>query len=102
MCCVFVLYANIISTCYRFIKSAAAKQESSGITFNAIAPGFIETDMVGTIPFLSREAARRLNALQQGGLPEDIASAVAFLAHPDAGAISGGVLRVCGGHMLGR
>ena len=88
---------------YRFVKSAAESFDYPGVSFNAIAPGFIETDMVGTIPLLAREAARRLNALQQGGLPEDIASATAFLAHPDAGmGLSGGILRVCGGHMLGR
>lgn len=86
-----------------FVKSRAAHRAlPSRVIFNAIAPGFIETDMVNTIPLLAREAARRLNALGQGGLPEDVASAVAFFAHPDANAFTGGVLRVCGGHMLGR
>jgi 3-oxoacyl-[acyl-carrier protein] reductase len=85
--------------------AATADQEATprrSITYHAIAPGFIETDMVGTIPFFAREAGRRMNAFSQGGLPEDIASAVAFFAHPQADGLSGCVLRVCGGHMLGR
>lgn len=68
---------------------------------NAIAPGFIETAMTNKIPWLGREFARRSNAFQQGGLPWDVAAAVAFLAAPGARGISGQTLRVCGGHILG-
>jgi 3-oxoacyl-[acyl-carrier protein] reductase len=82
--------------------AAASRVGRSRISFHAVAPGFIETDMVATMPFLAREAGRRLNAFRQGGLPEDVASAVAFFSHPNAGGLSGSVLRVCGGHMLGR
>jgi len=74
---------------------------SKGITVNAIAPGYIETDMVKTMPFMTRMFAERLTSLAQGGKPSDIAEAVAFLAHPGAQGISGQVLRVCGGSFLG-
>lgn len=73
----------------------------NGIRANAIAPGFIETKMVSTMPFFTREAARRLTALRQGGRPEDVAEAIAFLAHPISQGIGGQVLRVCGGSFLG-
>jgi 3-oxoacyl-[acyl-carrier protein] reductase len=72
-----------------------------GITLNAVAPGFIETQMTAAIPFTIREAGRRMNALNQGGLPQDVAEAVAWLAQPSSGAVSGQVLRVCGQSLLG-
>lgn len=72
-----------------------------GITVNAIAPGYIETDMVKTMPFMTRMFAERLTSLAQGGKPADIAEAVVFLAHPGAQGITGQVLRVCGGSFLG-
>ena len=74
---------------------------AKGITVNAIAPGYIETDMVKTMPFMTRMFAERLTSLAQGGKPSDIAEAVTFLAHPGAQGISGQVLRVCGGSFLG-
>ncbi|WP_066460349.1 3-oxoacyl-ACP reductase [Sanguibacter suarezii] len=70
-------------------------------TANAVAPGFIETEMTSRIPFATREVARRLNSLQQAGLPVDVAEAVAFLASPAAGGINGTVLRVCGQNLVG-
>ncbi len=72
-----------------------------GITANCIAPGFIETDMTAKVPTVIREAGRRLSALGQGGLPEDVAEAITFLASPGAFGINGQVLRVCGGNFLG-
>lgn len=70
-------------------------------TANAVAPGFIETEMTARMPFATREVARRLSSVQQGGLPIDVAEAVAFLAGPAAGGINGTVLRVCGQNMVG-
>ena len=70
-------------------------------TANAVAPGFIETEMTARMPFATREVARRLSSVQQGGLPIDVAEAVAFLASPAAGGINGTVLRVCGQSMVG-
>ncbi|WGW13686.1 3-oxoacyl-ACP reductase [Saxibacter everestensis] len=72
-----------------------------GGTINAVAPGFIETEMTARIPFATREVARRLNSLQQGGLPVDVAEAIAFLAAPQAGGINGQFLRVCGQNLVG-
>lgn len=72
-----------------------------GGTINAVAPGFIETEMTRAMPAVTREVARRLNSLSQGGLPEDVAQAVAFLASGAAASVNGQVLRVCGQSMVG-
>lgn len=72
-----------------------------GGSINAVAPGFIETEMTARIPFATREVARRLNSLQQGGTPGDVAEAIAFLASDAAAGITGDVLRVCGQNMVG-
>ena len=78
-----------------------ATQDQRGITFNAIAPGFIETQMTAAMPAIPREVGRRLNSLHQTGLPEDVAQAVAFFARPDAAGLNGSVLRVCGQCFIG-
>ncbi|MNN37956.1 3-ketoacyl-(acyl-carrier-protein) reductase [compost metagenome] len=57
--------------------------------------------MTAAIPFAMREAGRRLSTLGQGGLPQDVAEAVAWLSQPGAGAVNGQVLRVCGQAMMG-
>ena len=72
-----------------------------GISINAVAPGFIETQMTAHIPFALREAGRRMSSLGQGGLPQDVAEAVAWLSQPGSGAVSGQALRVCGQSALG-
>jgi 3-oxoacyl-[acyl-carrier protein] reductase len=72
-----------------------------GITINAVAPGFIETQMTAAIPFLVREVGRRINALGQGGKPVDVAETIAFYASPLSSGVSGNVVRVCGQSMLG-
>ena len=53
------------------------------------------------MPMATREVARRLNSLQQAGLPVDVAETIAWLASPGAGAITGQVLRVCGQNLVG-
>jgi 3-oxoacyl-[acyl-carrier protein] reductase len=72
-----------------------------GTTANAVAPGFIETDMTARVPPIPRELARRASTLRQGGQPVDVGEAVAFLASPQAGGITGQVLRVCGQNLSG-
>jgi 3-oxoacyl-[acyl-carrier protein] reductase len=72
-----------------------------GICINAVAPGFIETKMTADMPFAIREAGRRLSSLGQGGLPQDVAEAVAWLSQPGSGAVTGQVLRVCGQSVVG-
>jgi 3-oxoacyl-[acyl-carrier protein] reductase len=57
--------------------------------------------MTRAIPFLIRQAGRRMNALGQGGIPRDVAEAICFLALPDAAGITGQTLRVCGQALLG-
>jgi 3-oxoacyl-[acyl-carrier protein] reductase len=84
-----------------FGEALGAELSPKGITVNAIAPGFIETDMVKTMPFMTRMFAERLTSLAQAGKPADIAEAVTFLAHPAAQGVTGQVLRVCGGSFLG-
>ncbi len=72
-----------------------------GITVNAVAPGFIETEMTAAMPTLTREVARRLSSLRQGGLPVDVAETIAWLADPASSAVTGQVVRVCGQNMIG-
>ncbi|WP_114853775.1 3-oxoacyl-ACP reductase [Brachybacterium sp. YJGR34] len=85
-----------------FVDALAADLAARGGTANAVAPGFIETEMTARMPALTREIARRLNSLQQGGLPVDVAEAVSFLCSAEAGGIRGATLRVCGQNMVGR
>jgi 3-oxoacyl-[acyl-carrier protein] reductase len=83
------------------LVDALAPRLTDGITINAVAPGFIETKMTDAIPFMTREVGRRLNSLQQGGQPVDVAEAVAWFAHPASTAVNGNLVRVCGQGMLG-
>ena len=85
-----------------FVDALAARLAPRGGTANAVAPGFIETEMTARMPALTREVARRVNSLQQGGLPVDVAEAIAFLASDEAGGVQGETLRVCGQNMVGK
>lgn len=71
------------------------------VTSNAVAPGFIETDMTAAIPFVSREIFRRTNSLSQGGQPIDVAETIAYLCDPASGGVDGQVIRVCGQNLVG-
>ncbi|MFW1768689.1 3-oxoacyl-ACP reductase [Acinetobacter baumannii] len=73
----------------------------NGITINAVAPGFIETQMTAAIPFAIREAGRRMNSMQQGGLPVDVAETIAWFASTASTGVNGNVVRVCGQSLLG-
>jgi 3-oxoacyl-[acyl-carrier protein] reductase len=70
-------------------------------TINAVAPGFIETQMTASMPIGTREAGRRMNSLAQGGRPVDVAETVAWLAAPASAGVNGNVVRVCGQSLLG-
>lgn len=83
------------------VAATAPLLAARGGTANAVAPGFIETEMTARIPAATREVARRLSSLRQGGLPVDVAETVAFLASPAALGIRGRTLRVCGQNMVG-
>jgi 3-oxoacyl-[acyl-carrier protein] reductase len=84
-----------------YLRSQAAALAPRGIAVNGVAPGFIETRLTAAIPVFIREAARRLSALGQGGLPGDVAEVITFLVSPGASGSSGAVLRVCGGALIG-
>ena len=72
-----------------------------GITINAVAPGFIETQMTAAIPFGIREAGRRMNSMSQGGQPVDVAETIALFAAPASSGLNGNVVRVCGQSLIG-
>ena len=78
-------------------KSLAQELASRNITVNAVAPGFIETDMTAVLPQDVKDNMLGHIPLKRFGKPEDIASAVRFLASEDAGYITGHVIRVNGG-----
>ena len=84
------------------VRATAPLLAGRGGTVNAVAPGFIETDMTAKIPFATREVARRLNSLQQGGRPGDVAEAIAYFAQPNAAGVTANVLRVCGQNLVGQ
>ncbi len=80
-----------------FTKALAREVAPRGITVNAIAAGYIETDIWASVPEAARQAALALIPLGRTGQPEEIAKAVAFLASDDAAYITGHVLTVDGG-----
>ncbi|MBX7557118.1 SDR family oxidoreductase, partial [Streptomyces sp. tea 10] len=83
------------------VAATAPLIAEKGGTINAVAPGFIESDMTAKIPAARRQISRRLNSLQQGGTPEDVAQAITFLLSDAAGGINGQTLRVCGQSLVG-
>ena len=83
-----------------FSKSLAREVGSRGITVNVVAPGFIDTDMTKALPEAQREALLSQISLGRLGQAAEIAHAVAFLASPGAGYITGETIHVNGGmHM---
>ena len=78
-------------------KSLAKELGSRGITVNAVAPGYIETDMTAALPESARQSMLATVPLGRPGQPEDVARAVAFLASDEAAYITGQVLCVDGG-----
>src|SRR5204862_5471360 len=82
-------------------RAMAPAMARKDMTINAVAPGFIETAMTRAMPFAAREIGRRINSLNQGGLPVDVAETVAWLGQPGTAGVNGQVIRVCGQSILG-
>jgi 3-oxoacyl-[acyl-carrier protein] reductase len=78
-------------------KTVAKELGARGITVNAVAPGFIETDMTAVLSDKAREAMLSIIPLQRAGLPQDVADAITFLASDSAAYITGQVIHVTGG-----
>lgn len=94
-------YAASKSGVIGYVRALAPTVADRGITVNAIAPGFIETRLTAAIPVMIREAGRRMSNLGQGGRPSDVGEAITFLSTPGAHGVTGNVLRVCGGALIG-
>jgi 3-oxoacyl-[acyl-carrier protein] reductase len=84
------------------VGAEAPELAGRGITVNAVAPGFIETDMTAKIPFVQREVFRRTNSLGQGGQPVDVAETIGYFLDPASAGVSGQVVRVCGQNLVGQ
>lgn len=94
-------YSTAKSGVIGYVESLA-KHVKKGITINAVAPGFIETQMTAAMPLTLREAGRRMNSLSQGGQPVDVAETIAWYCSPASGGVNGNVVRVCGQSLLGK
>jgi len=94
-------YATSKAAVIGMVESLAPELADRPATINAVAPGFIETQMTAAMPTFTREAGRRLNSMSQGGLPIDVAETIAWLASPASGGVNGNVVRVCGQSLLG-
>ena len=90
-------YAAAKAALVGFTKSLAQEVGSRDITVNCVSPGFIDTDMTRGLPDAQRDALLSRIPLGRLGAPEDVAHAVAFLAGPRAGYITGATLHVNGG-----
>ncbi|GAA0585667.1 3-oxoacyl-ACP reductase [Kribbella sandramycini] len=94
-------YATSKAGVIGLVQALAPKLAEKQVRINAVAPGFIETEMTAKVPFAIREVGRRINSMQQGGQPVDVAETIAWLADPASAGVTGNVVRVCGQSMLG-
>ncbi|NOT00297.1 MAG: 3-oxoacyl-ACP reductase FabG [Phycisphaerales bacterium] len=80
-----------------FTKALAREVAAKGVTVNAVAPGFIETDMTASVPAETLELVKKLTPMGRLGKPEEVARAVRFLSAPQASFITGQVININGG-----
>ncbi len=90
-------YAATKGAAISFTMSLAREVAKKGVTVNAVAPGFIETDMLKDVPAAALDQVRAMTPMGRLGKPEEIADAIVFLASPRASFITGQVLAVNGG-----
>jgi len=94
-------YATSKAGVIGMVEALAPELAKRGATINAVAPGFIETQMTAQMPIAIREAGRRMNSMSQGGLPVDVAETIAWFSSPASAGVNGNVVRVCGQSLLG-
>jgi 3-oxoacyl-[acyl-carrier protein] reductase len=94
-------YATSKAGVIGMVEALAPELAERKATINAVAPGFIETQMTAAMPIPVREAGRRMNSMSQGGLPVDVAETIAWFANPASAGVNGNVVRVCGQSLLG-
>lgn len=94
-------YAAAKGALISLAKSLAREVARKNVTVNAVAPGFIETDMTSSVPEAVLESVRAMTPVGRLGRPEEIADAVRFLCSPRASYITGEVLNVNGGMFMG-
>lgn len=92
-------YAASKAALIGYVQARALQKPVALGSVSAVAPGFIETLMTAKMPLLLRQLGRRANSLSQGGQPEDVAEAIAFLARSHGA--NGQTLRVCGQSWVG-
>lgn len=90
-------YAATKGGAIAFTMSLAREVAKKGVTVNAVAPGFIETDMLKNVPAAALDQVKAMTPMGRLGRPEEIADAIVFLASPRASFITGQVLAVNGG-----
>jgi 3-oxoacyl-[acyl-carrier protein] reductase len=94
-------YATSKAGVIGMVEALAPELAKRGATINAVAPGFIETQMTDAMPIAIREAGRRMNSMSQGGKPVDVAETIAWFASPASAGVNGNTVRVCGQSLLG-
>jgi 3-oxoacyl-[acyl-carrier protein] reductase len=94
-------YATSKAGIIGMVTALAPAMRERHATINAVAPGFIETQMTMAMPMFEREAGRRMNSLGQGGLPVDVAETIGWMASSASSGVNGNVVRVCGQALVG-
>lgn len=94
-------YATSKAGLIGMVDALAPALAAQGITVNAVAPGFIETQMTARVPFAIREGGRRLSSMLQGGQPVDVAETIGWFLSPASSGVTGNLVRVCGQALIG-